>query len=324
MENRDALVSIIVPVYGTETYLPACIDSLCKQSYPNIQIILVDDQSPDGCPEICDRYAKEDSRIIVIHQKNTGVSGARNAGIRRATGDYIMFVDSDDALYPDAVKILMQDAQDFNADIASAPPRIVDENGRTTDSCEDGEYTVFWGDESLLWMLTGARNTNSVWSKVFKASFIGGIFFEVGKNIHEDYYFMCQCYLREPIHIRRNVPVYQYNVRKNSSSRQAFSDKYLVMLDFCDKKKELISAKYPQHLDDVHNMEVRTYLQMLDLLCRTKDKKYKPLQKKCVKTVRRLYSYHKPINAHHKKLAWIVKCGLYPVYKIAVRIKYHR
>ena len=94
MTEQTALVSIIVPIYGTEAYLPACLDSICKQSYSNLQIILVDDESPDGCPEICEAYAQKDSRIIVIHQKNKGVSGARNTGLRQATGEYITFVGS--------------------------------------------------------------------------------------------------------------------------------------------------------------------------------------------------------------------------------------
>ena len=95
MDYNDTLVSIIVPVYGTEAYLPACINSIREQSHRNIQIILVDDQSPDRCPEICDQYAREDPRILVIHQKNKGVSGARNTGIDAATGECLMFVDSE-------------------------------------------------------------------------------------------------------------------------------------------------------------------------------------------------------------------------------------
>ena len=98
MITNNALVSIIVPVYGTEDYLPDCIESLQKQTYPHVEIILVDDQSPDGCPAICDAYAQKDPRIRVIHQKNTGVSGARNAGLDAATGDFVAFVDSDDEL----------------------------------------------------------------------------------------------------------------------------------------------------------------------------------------------------------------------------------
>ena len=321
MTSTDALVSIIVPVYGTEAYLPACIESIRNQSYTNIQIILVDDLSPDRCPEICDRYAQEDPRILVIHQENTGVSGARNTGLRHAAGDYILFVDSDDALYPDAVEILLRDARDYGADMVWAPQK---QTGKSASGYEEGAYTVYRDAQSLLLSLNGAHNTNAVWGKLFKAAFVEGILFEEGKNINEDGFFTFQCYLRKPTVVQHNVPVYQYNTRAGSSSRQAFSDKYLAMLYFCDRKKELVAAHCPQYMAQACNMEVRTNLQLLDLLCSTTEKKYKALQRQCVATVRKLYAYHKPIHAHHRQLAWIVAHGLYPLYKRAARLKYYR
>ena len=321
--STDALVSVIVPVYGTEAYLPACIESIRDQSYQNLQIILVDDQSPDGCPELCDQYARKDPRILVIHQKNTGVSGARNTGLRHASGEYILFVDSDHELYPDAVEVLMRDAQDYGADIVWAPQLKPGKKG-SAPVYEAGERTVFRNEESMLLSLAGEHNTNAVWGKLFKAAFIAGILFEEGKNINEDGFFTFQCYLRQPVLLRHNVPVYKYNTRAGSSSRQTFSDKYLAMLYFCDRKKELVAACCPQYREQVHNMEVRTKLQMLDLLCRTTEKKYKALEQQCVNTVRALYSHHRPINEHYKMLSWVAVHGLYPLYKWAVRLKYHR
>ncbi len=324
MTIANPLVSIIVPVYGTEAYLSACIDSICKQTYTNIEIILVDDQSPDNCPEICDSYAQKDKRIVVIHQKNKGVSGARNTGLNHASGDYIMFVDSDDELDAEAVKIMLSDAFEYGADIVSNPLKQVNKKGESTSDYKDGECSVFRDDESLLLSLRGANNINSACSKLFRADFIKGIFFEEGKNINEDGFFTFQCYMKSPVMVRRNVPIYKYNFRENSNSRQVFSEKYLSMLYFCEKKKELVADKFPQYMEEAYNMEARTHLQFLEVLCRTKDKKYKALQKKSAETVRRLYKYHKPINEHHKKLAWIVAHGLYPVYKMAVRFKYYR
>ena len=181
------LVSIIVPVYGTEAYLPSCIESISNQTYKNLQIILIDDQSFDKCPEICDRYAKADDRILVIHQENKGVSGARNTGLRNAVGDYIIFVDSDDELYPDAVSLLMKDASKYGADIVSAKKRTVKNEPKDMGSSrDDGGVTVYRGDESLLLSLAGNSNTNSSCAKLFKASVINGCFFEEGKNINED------------------------------------------------------------------------------------------------------------------------------------------
>lgn len=324
MEKSDVLVSVIVPVYGTETYLPACIDSICNQSYRNLQIILVDDESPDKCPEICDGYAKHDSRIQVIHQKNTGVSGARNTGLRHATGEYIMFVDSDDLLYPDAVEILMKDLRWYEADIVSATKRVVNEKGHCSGTDEDGVCTVYDGDNPLLLSLNGDRNTNSACAKLFKAELLIDVCFEEGKNINEDGFFLFQCYLKKPVLVQHNVPVYQYNTREGSASRQLFSDKYLSMLYFCERKKELVAAQCPQYTEQLHNMEVRTNLQLLDVLCSAKGKIHLQLQRQCISTVCRLNRYHRPINGHHKQLAWIVSHGLYPLYKWAIRMKYYR
>jgi len=320
--GHQPLVSIIVPVYGTEMYLPDCIESLRGQTYTNIQIILVDDESPDRCPEICDDYAKQDCRIKVIHQANKGVSGARNTGMEQAEGDFIMFVDSDDELYPDAVADMLQDAEKYEADVVSAMKKVVGRNGKTITDHADGKCQVYCDEQSVILSLDGDRNTNSACAKLFKSSFINGIRFEEGKNIHEDGFFVFQCYLRKPILVQHNISVYQYNVRENSGSRQAFSDKYLSVLYFARRKIELILEQYPHLILKAHNMQVRVNLQFLELLCRTKEKKYKALQKECICTVRKLYAYHNSINDHHKKLAWLVVHGLYPLYKLAVRIKY--
>ena len=95
----EPLISVIVPIYKVEEYLNRCVESLVNQTYKNLEIILVDDGSPDNCPEMCDRWAKQDKRIRVIHKKNGGLSDARNAGMRIATGEYIAFVDSDDLVF---------------------------------------------------------------------------------------------------------------------------------------------------------------------------------------------------------------------------------
>lgn len=317
-------VSIIVPVYGTEAYLPDCINSLCSQSHSYIEIILVDDQSPDRCPEICDFYAQQDSRIKVIHQKNKGVSGARNTGMNAATGDYIMFVDSDDELYPHAVETLLKDCIAYNADIVSATSKTIDEKGNITFQQEDGISTVFREDAPLLLSLKGDRNTDAVWAKLFRKDFIKDISFEEGKNINEDGFFIFQCYIRKPILVQHNIAVYRYNIRQNSCSRQSFSEKYLSMLYFLDCKKEYIVSHCPQYMDEMRNMEVRTLLYFLDVLCRDREGKNKKLQIQCIQTIRKLRKYHKPIHKHHKQLAWIVINGLYPIYKIFIWLKYYR
>ena len=104
----EPIVSVIIPVYNVEQYLKRCIDSVIDQTYRNLEIILVDDGSNDGSGEICDNYAQNDSRIKVIHKSNGGLSDARNAGIDRSTGIYIMFVDSDDWINRECVELLIR------------------------------------------------------------------------------------------------------------------------------------------------------------------------------------------------------------------------
>ena len=323
MKESKVLVSVIVPIYNTETYLPTCIESIRAQTHKNIQIILVDDQSPDKCPEICENYAKKDSRITVIHQKNKGVSAARNTGLHHAVGEYVFFVDSDDEVSEDALSILLKDAFDYNADIVWAPNRRI-EKTKNLKGIEIGEeYTIFQGESTLLLSLNLENNINAVWSKLFKRKFIEGLCFEEGKNINEDGFFMFQCYMRKPILVRHNISIYRYNIRTNSSSRQHFSDKYLSMIYFCEKKKELIATYYPQYIGKIRDVEIFTHLQLLDILCSSIDKKHKELEKSSVKKVCELYVGHKPFNKHYKLLAWIVKHGLYSFYKKAIRIKYY-
>lgn len=129
MRKRNlSLVSIIVPIYNVEKYLEECIQSILTQTYENLDIILVDDESPDKCPEICEYYAKQDSRISVIHKKNGGLGYARNSGLDIAKGEYVMFVDSDDYLIKTAVETLVKCAHEYDAQFVKAAFKKVDDN----------------------------------------------------------------------------------------------------------------------------------------------------------------------------------------------------
>lgn len=110
-QQKNDLVTVIIPVYNVEDYLDACLDSVAKQTYHNIEIILVDDGSPDACPAMCDAWAAQDGRIKVIHKENGGMSDARNAGISQASGKWIVFIDSDDVVSPQLVEILVREAK---------------------------------------------------------------------------------------------------------------------------------------------------------------------------------------------------------------------
>lgn len=142
---EDEKVSVIVPVYNVENYLPRCLDSILNQTYQNLEIILVDDGSPDNCGAICDEYAAKDNRIRVIHQKNCGVSSARNAAMEVASGEYIIFVDSDDTVLPDYVNNLMAYG---DADFVAAGCRV--QNAKN-------EWSV-WNNTSMRFTLDEIKN----------------------------------------------------------------------------------------------------------------------------------------------------------------------
>lgn len=126
---NEALVSVVLPIYNVEMYLERCIESIVNQTYKNLEIILVDDGSPDHCPQICDEWGKKDSRVRVVHKVNAGLGMARNTGIEHATGKYICFFDSDDYVKTDTIEKIVGLAEKVNADIVTFGYSNVDNNG---------------------------------------------------------------------------------------------------------------------------------------------------------------------------------------------------
>ena len=182
------LVSVIVPVYKVEPYLNRCVDSIVSQTYTNLDIILVDDGSPDGCPAVCDAWAEADPRIRVVHKQNGGLSDARNAGLAIANGDFIAFIDSDDFVAPTFVKALYTAICNTGADIAECAVTNVLGDG-TAISVRSVESPLVCDREQALRRLVledGVYQT--VWDKLYKRSVIEGILFEIGKQ-HEDEYW---------------------------------------------------------------------------------------------------------------------------------------
>ena len=139
VRNRPE-ISVIVPVYRVEKYLNDCIDSILAQTFTDFELILVDDGSPDGCPALCDAAAAKDSRIRVIHQKNRGLSGARNAGLDAAEGEWIAFVDSDDMLLPQALEKAHSTAEKTGADVVLYGFAFTDENGKVYEGWDTTQY----------------------------------------------------------------------------------------------------------------------------------------------------------------------------------------
>lgn len=178
------LISVIIPVYKVEKYLCRCVDSVLEQTYTNMEIILVDDGSPDNCPVMCDEYARQDSRVKVIHQENAGLSGARNAGIDMAQGQWLAFVDSDDYLAADFLERLYQACVDTGSSLSVCRWEYV--RGETIPEHGTGETRVYTGREMLanLYMPDGAYFVVA-WNKLYRKELFEDIRYPLGR-IHED------------------------------------------------------------------------------------------------------------------------------------------
>lgn len=182
--NDGVLISVVIPVYNVEKYLPQCLDSVISQSYKNLEILVVDDGSTDKSGLICDEYAERDKRIAVYHTANHGLSAARNYALDRATGDYIAFLDSDDWLEADAYSILFKEAMCTGADIVHF--RFYQEFvNNTRESSGSKDRFVVEGDAILRALLLEKRVSDDVWDKFYKASLFKTIRYPEGR-IFED------------------------------------------------------------------------------------------------------------------------------------------
>lgn len=185
-------ISVIVPIYNVEAYLPECIDSIINQTYKNLEIFLVDDGSPDKCPQLCDDYAKKDSRITVIHKTNGGLSSARNVGIEKATGEFLSFIDSDDWLELDAYKTMVDAIEITGSDFVTCDAYFCqyDSEKKETVSQNTGAYTIIKDNDELFLHIIEPKPLIrfEVWNKLYKKSSIGGTRFKVGQR-YEDVYF---------------------------------------------------------------------------------------------------------------------------------------
>lgn len=245
------LISVIVPIYKVETYLDRCIQSIKEQTYRNLEIILVDDGSPDCCGEICDRYATEDSRIKVIHKVNGGLSDARNAGIEIAEGDYIAFVDSDDWIHKQMLELLIKAIERDGSEIAICSYQTVYDDKRYEDIYYQGDgaintLTVVNQTDSQYdyFVKTDRREIYTVaWNKLYHRRLFENIRYPKGK-VHEDEYTTFKLLYEAKGIVWIKLPLYYYVQRSNSimgefrASRFDIFDGYLEKICFYQEHNE--------------------------------------------------------------------------------------
>ncbi len=260
------LVSVIVPVYNVEEYLVDCIESIRNQIYSKLEIILVDDGSPDNCGAICDEYARKDSRIRVIHKTNGGLSDARNVGIDASKGAYIVCVDSDDLVdlrYVSRMMELMTDDVDL---VVCAPLLFFQDNEIESYKDTTSDPPDIFLPEDALRELFRQREYDfepSAWGKLYRRTLFGDdLRFPVGK-IYEDLALTYRLVDRARKIVRTKEKLYFYRQRANSLLNEPFNERKLSILEIADQMREYIIHTHPKLLKSVNSRVISAYCHIL-------------------------------------------------------------
>lgn len=314
---EESLISIIVPAYQAEQWLQECCQSVCEQIYKNWELIIVDDGSQDATLAVAEAQAQKNKQIQVIHTDNGGVCRARNIGMDMASGQYIMFLDADDLLLPDALQFLYRLLRENDADIAIGQKRIFKQDGCEFPCCYDADSYCWEGTEALQKSLEDHPATYSVWGKLYRRELLEDIRFVPGRKIHEDSFFLFQCLLKQPKVVVRDRTVLRYRMTDNSASRSPFSEKMLDILYFADEKTKCIQEQYPQYIPLVKNLKIKANMALLRNLCKTTEKKYRNLEKSCICYILKHKKCFIPATQADKKWFWIISHHMYKIYKLA-------
>ena len=268
-------VSIIIPVYAVEEYLPACVSSIVTQTYSNLEIILVDDGSPDRCPNICEEWAKRDKRICVVHKQNGGPASARNAGMSVMTGDMFMFVDSDDYIDTDTVQRMIDSLENSGADIVCIGSRKVfsDTDSTEPDRYVPGEYKC---EEAIKHLLLWDGAVRSVpWGKLYRTDLAGDLRFIEELKYGEDTPFVYKAIARSKRICQLPDIKYNYLQRSDSLTGNTYSRKKLLTIKAAQIVSEQCKKDFPELSDyaDYH-IAMDCYIVLGGLMLAQAEKKF--------------------------------------------------
>ena len=286
MNNPLPLISVIVPVYKVEPYIHRCIDSIIHQTYQNLEIILVDDGSPDNCGKICDEYAAIDSRIKVIHQKNGGLSAARNSGIDICKGEYIGFVDSDDCIHPEMYQRLYDDICIHKVKLAFCHPNMCKGEIKTPllshpTICHPKDHVLLRSMIENIWW--------SAWTKLYHRSLFNDIRYPYGKT--NEYYAITmfiydQC---DQIAINYNK-LYNYCIRENSICTSPLNIKKFDQIENTLDVVHYMKEKHPEWQDAAEYVFLSTILKLLTNIYNDKSQKFNKQKDEIYSLIKTHYS----------------------------------
>lgn len=320
----EELISVIVPVYNVKQYLERCVHSLRNQTYRNLEIILVDDGSPDECPQMCNSYAKSDSRIKAFHKTNGGLSDARNYGTDQATGEYIIYVDSDDWLHQQAIELMFNTIRKNHADI------VVGNFFQTDTDAEDRQFVLNDNSEICL----GSREAQlhlydndafiTAWGMLIKSDIAKAVKYPVGK-LHEDEFTTYKYYAKAKKIVWLDLPLYYYFSRSDSIMTQTFSVKRLDCLQALRERLEYFDGKNDTELV---KLSVQRYVKLsLWMLDQIKNQEAHSLYKAELKRLRSIvYRYRTIADLNMQEYGYLYKfidnSLVYYIKKICCRLKF--
>lgn len=252
--TEEKLLSIIVPVYKVEPYLRRCIDSIRSQTYTNLQIILVDDGSPDQCGEICDEYTSIDERIIVIHQDNEGLSGARNNGMIFAKGEYISFVDSDDWIHPRMYEVLISMLEQYQLDIARCSVYHTDGYKKEKILPSKVRPNTLIQEDKIFDLYFSEFLCKVVWNAVYRKDIVEEILSPIGCHSEDNYVSGRYLYRCKRLMIT-NQCLYYYYKNPNGVTRGG----HKRLLDIC-----ICTQKLRDDLSQIEGMRETRYIKLLN------------------------------------------------------------
>lgn len=260
-------VSIIVPIYKVEKYIYRCVDSILQQTYSNLEIILVNDGSPDNCGEIADDYRNKDTRVKVIHKLNGGLSDARNKGMELVTGEYVMFVDSDDWLDKNTVEIMVNNSLNFKADVVQTAFYYAYDDKLLVDNryYKESDPSVLLDNKALMYELVkNEKVKNFAWGKLYKTKLIKDIPFEIGV-LFEDVFWAYQVMHQVESYLILHEPLFYY-YQRDDSIVATYSPRNLDIIKGLKERHDFIEQHYEELIDESYKTILKTCLIHYNLL----------------------------------------------------------
>lgn len=262
---NSELISVIVPVYNVAPYIEKCCSSILKQDYKNIELLLIDDGSLDNCPELCDKIAENDSRVRVIHQKNAGVSAARNRGICEAVGFYVCFVDGDDYIDRDMLTYLVRILETTGSDLARCASRAVGENVPKQEEYADNAYEIYTPKDALKYIYLAEKGFSATSCHLlYKKNIIEDIRFGTAKY-YEDMEYITKVVLNCSQVVSSRASKYNYLHRDDSSHSYPFAQRMENIELVCADVKEQLKGNFD---DLIRYVDIRYVKNALDELNR--------------------------------------------------------